>query len=74
MKSSYLHLLSDHNHLLNLVGIYSDALMRKEEEVDMLSQRLMVTKDCLVSTQLALQDSEHSFWAARRLMDDSSMS
>ena len=54
MKSSYLQLLLDHDHLLNLVGIYSDALMRKEEEVDILSQELMVTNDCLVSTQLAL--------------------
>ena len=48
--------------------------MRKEEEVDFLSQELMVTKDCLVSTQLALQDSKHFFWAAKTLVDDSSIS
>ena len=40
----------------------------------MLSQELMVTKDCLVSTQLALQDLEHSFRAAKTLVDDSSIS
>ncbi|KAH9322813.1 hypothetical protein KI387_017452, partial [Taxus chinensis] len=58
MKTNYLHLLSDRDHLLNLAEVYSDALRRKEEEVDKLSQELEVTRDSLVSTQLALQDSE----------------
>ncbi|KAH9329864.1 hypothetical protein KI387_001972, partial [Taxus chinensis] len=58
MKTNYLHLHSNRDHLLNLAEVYSDALRRKEEEVDKLSQELEVTRDSLVSTQLALQDSE----------------
>ena len=58
MKVSYTHLLSDRDHLLNLAGIYSDALKKKEEEVDRLSHELEDTRNSLVCTQLALQDSE----------------
>lgn len=57
MKSNYLH-LSDCDHLLNLVEIYSDALRRKEDEVDKLSHELKVSSDSLTSTQIALQESE----------------
>ena len=58
MKVSFLYLLSDCDHLFNLVGIYLDALKRKEEEVDWLSHELEDTRNSLVCTQLALQDSE----------------
>lgn len=58
LKTNYLHLLSDHDHLLNLVVVYSDALRRKEDEVDKLTHKLMVSSDSLRSTQLALQDFE----------------
>ncbi|GLJ46658.1 hypothetical protein SUGI_0983470 [Cryptomeria japonica] len=34
IKTNYLHLLSDRDHLLNLVEIDSNALRRKEEEID----------------------------------------
>lgn len=56
MKVSYIHLLSDRDHLLNLAGIYLDAL--KKEEVDRLSHELEDTWNFLVCIQLALQDSE----------------
>ena len=58
MKVSYTHLLSDRDHLLNLARIYLDALKKKEEEVDQLSHELEDTRNSLVCTQLALQDSE----------------
>ena len=58
MKLSYLHLLSDHNHLLSLVRDYTDALRTKEEEVDRLSCELEDTRASLVNTPLALQDLE----------------
>jgi hypothetical protein len=58
MKSNYLHLLSDRDHLLMLDEIYFDALKGKEEEVDKLTHGLKVTKDSLKSTQMALQESE----------------
>ena len=58
MKFSYLHLLSDHDHLLSLARDYIDALRRKEEEVDTLSCELEDTQASLVNTPLALQDSE----------------
>ena len=58
MKLSYLHLLSDHDHLLILVGDYIDTLRRKEEEVDWLSRELEETQASLVNTPLALQDLE----------------
>ena len=50
MKVSYTHLLSDRDHLLNLAGIYSDALKKKEEEVDRLSHELEDTRNSLVCT------------------------
>ena len=58
MKVSYIHLLSDRDHLFNLVGIYLDALKRKEEEDGQLSHGLEDTQNSLVCTQLALQDSK----------------
>ena len=58
MKLSYLHLLSDRDHLLSLAGDYTDALRRKEEEVDRLSRELEDTQASLVNTPLALQDLE----------------
>ncbi|GLJ34089.1 hypothetical protein SUGI_0685280 [Cryptomeria japonica] len=39
MKTNYLH-LSNHDHLLNLVEIYSDALRRKEDKIDELCLQL----------------------------------
>ena len=50
MKLSYLNLLSHHDHLLSLVGDYTNALRRKEEEVDRLSRKLEDTRACLVNT------------------------
>jgi hypothetical protein len=58
MKSNYLHLLSDIDHLLMLDEIYSHVLKGKEEEVDKLTHRLKVTKDSLKSTQMVLQESK----------------
>ena len=58
MKVSYIHLFSDRDHLLNLAGIYLDALKKKEEEIDQFSHELEDTRNSLVCTQLALQDSE----------------
>ena len=54
MKVSYTHLLSDRDHLLNLVGIYLDALKKKEEEVEWLSHELEDIQNSLVCAQLAL--------------------
>ncbi|GLJ07341.1 hypothetical protein SUGI_0064810 [Cryptomeria japonica] len=42
MKMNYLHLLSDRDHLLNLVEVYSNALRRKEE-IDELCLQLSMT-------------------------------
>ncbi|GLJ44367.1 hypothetical protein SUGI_0929800 [Cryptomeria japonica] len=47
MKANYLHLLSDRDHLLNLVEIYSDALRRKEEEIDDLCLQLSMVHSSL---------------------------
>jgi hypothetical protein len=58
MKSNYLHLLSDRDHLLMLGEMYHDALKGKEEEVDRLTQELEITQDSLKSSQKALQESE----------------
>ena len=54
MKVSYTHLFSNRDHLLNLARNYSDALKKKEEEVDRLSHELEDTQNSLVCTQLAL--------------------
>ena len=40
MKSNYLHLLSNRDHLLMLDEIYFDALKGKEEEVEKLTDDL----------------------------------
>ncbi|KAH9316840.1 hypothetical protein KI387_018609, partial [Taxus chinensis] len=45
MKTNYLQLLLDRDHLLMLDGIYHDALKGKEEEVDELTYELEVTTD-----------------------------
>ena len=58
MKLSYLHLLSDCDHLLSLARDYIDALRRKEEEFDRLSHKLEDTRASLVNNPLALQDLE----------------
>jgi hypothetical protein len=58
MKSNYLHLLSDRDHLLMLDEIYFDVLKGKQEEVDKLTHGHKITKDSLKSTQMALQESE----------------
>lgn len=58
MKSNYLHLLLDRDHLLMLDEIYFHALKGKEEEVDKLTHELKVTEDYLKSTQMALQESK----------------
>jgi len=59
MKSNYVHLISDRDHLLNLDEIYFDVLRGKEDEVDKLTFELKVTMDFLKSTQMALQESEN---------------
>jgi hypothetical protein len=56
IKSNYLHLLSDRDHLLMLREMYQDALKVKEEEVDRLTQELAITHDSLKSMQRALQE------------------
>jgi chromosome segregation ATPase len=58
MKSNYLHLLSDRDHLLMLGEMYHDVLKGKEEEVDRFNQELENTHDSLKRTQKALQESE----------------
>jgi hypothetical protein len=58
MKSNYLHLLLDRDHLFMLDEIYFDVLKGEEEEVDKLTQGLKITKDSLKSSQMALQELE----------------
>ena len=58
MKSNYLHLLSDRDHLLMFGEMYHDVLKGKEEEVDRLTQELKITEDSLKNTQKSLQESE----------------
>jgi len=55
MKSNYLHLLSDRDHLLMLVEIYHDALEGNEQEVDKRTHELETTQESLKNTQMALQ-------------------
>ncbi|GLJ15315.1 hypothetical protein SUGI_0251110 [Cryptomeria japonica] len=47
IKASYLHVLSDRDHLLNLVEIYSDALKKKEEEIEELCLQLSMAHSSL---------------------------
>lgn len=47
MKSKYLHLLSDRDHLLVLAEIYHDAQVGKEKEVDMLTYELDISQESL---------------------------
>ena len=56
MKSNYLHLLSDRDHLLNLTKIYSEVLRKKEEKVDTLSCDLTNTKDILEAFLVAFHE------------------
>ena len=50
MKVSYTHLLSDRDHLLNLAGIYSDALKNEEELTGFLmSWRILRIPWCVLS-------------------------
>jgi hypothetical protein len=58
MKSNYLHLLSNRDHILILGEMYHDALKGKEKEVYRLTQELEITHDSLKSSQKALQESE----------------
>lgn len=58
MKSNYLNLLSDRDHLLDLAVICLDALRRKEE-VDNLTSELVNTKNSLETTEVALQEAEN---------------
>ena len=58
MKSNYLHLLFDRDHLLMLGEMYHDVLKGKEEEVDIFTQELENTHDSLKRTQKALEESE----------------
>jgi len=58
MKSKYLYLHSDRDHLLILTKIYHDALIGKEEEVDRLTYVLEISQESLKSTQMALQELE----------------
>jgi hypothetical protein len=58
MKSNYLPLLSDRDHLLMLDEVYFDTLKGKEKEVDKLTHGLKVAKDSLKSTQMALHESK----------------
>lgn len=50
MKSNYLRLLSDKNHLLMLVEIYHDVLAGKEEEVERLTLELEPTQESFNNT------------------------
>lgn len=59
MKSNFLLLLSDRDHLLQLNEIYFNALRRKEDEVDKLTYELKVAMDSVKNTQMALQESEN---------------
>lgn len=59
VKTNFLHLLSDRDHLLQLNEIYFDALRRKEDEADKLTYKLKATMDSLKSTQMALQELEN---------------
>jgi hypothetical protein len=57
MKTNYLHLLSDRDHLLTLDEMYYGALKGKEEKVYKLTHDLEISEDSLKSTQMALQES-----------------
>lgn len=55
-RTNYLHLLLDHGHLLNLVEIYSNALRRKEEEIDDLFLQLSMAHSSLHKVEKTIAD------------------
>lgn len=58
MKSNYLHLLSDRDHLLMHTKIYHDEQVGKEEEVNRLNYELEISQGSSKSAHMALQESK----------------
>ena len=58
MKESYMNMLSDRNHLLEMTNIYHHALRKEEDEVESIGSELEATYGSLESTQRALQESK----------------
>ena len=57
-EAKFLQLLADRDYLLEWDCTCYDALRRKEEEVDELTQELEVTMDSLESAQSELRESQ----------------
>ena len=56
MNESYMKLLSDRNHLLEVTKIYHHALRREEDEVERIGNELDVAWVSLESTQKDIQE------------------
>lgn len=58
MKTNYLRLLSNRNHILMLVEMYHGVLEGEDEEIDKITYELETTQEFLKSNQLALKESK----------------
>lgn len=59
MKSEYLYLLSDRDHILKVAEVYANKLKEKEDEVNKLIKKLIDTHETFENTQIAYQEAKN---------------
>lgn len=69
MKSDYLQLHSDQDHLFDLTQIYSEALRKKEAEVDVCTYDLTNAKDTVEATLVVFHEAENQIAKLSQKLD-----